>query len=167
MTVMFADIYNLLNLPTDGELLYSGFSDPSRNKFACSLDASQLAYLTFISQQMGHDNDLITFQEETSFYLYWICKFLLCNSSKRATLGFAHIVVASTKGKRLALSPFILTILYRCLFTLTQSYFTISIHSPLWILLLWIYAYFPLLAHFLPNYSSTPPVCYAQAFFEA
>lgn len=108
----------MLNLSTNGELLNADFVDSSRDEFLCSPDPSYLTYLIFIFRQIDHGTDPITFQEETFFYLYWICKFLVCNSSKWITLGFAHIAVTLAKGKRLAFSPLILALLYRCIFLL-------------------------------------------------
>lgn len=82
---------------------------------------------------MGYGIDPITFKEESYFYLYWLCK-LVCNSSKRIIQGYAHIAMALAKGRRLTLSSFVLAILYRCLFNLTQIHFTTSAHDTLWLL---------------------------------
>jgi hypothetical protein len=42
-----------------------------------------LNYYDFIKAMKGSTSSPITYKEECCFYLFWICKFLACTSSKR------------------------------------------------------------------------------------
>lgn len=115
MLMTLVDIYHLLNLPADGDIILPNFSDPSQSSFHCPLESSHLSNTTFLACEMGRSGSKVTFQEECSFYLYWLCKFLICSSSKRITLGNSPIATALASDRRLALDPFVFVILYRSL----------------------------------------------------
>lgn len=86
------------------------------------------------------------FQIECTFYLYWICKFPLCNSLKYIFTSYFPIATTLAKGHKLALAPFMLAISNRCFYYMTFPHFYLYVNGPLGLLLLWIYAYFDSLA---------------------
>lgn len=141
-----------ITVPLNGDSILPSIVEFARSLFQCSNDSSCLSYTSFISRKMDKPNKYVTFQEECSFYLYWLCKFMVCSSLKRITLGFTSIAIALASGHWLALGPFLLSILYWFLFSFTRERFSDSLNEPLWLLQLWIYAYFLSLALVPLNY---------------
>ena len=108
------------------------------------------------------NDEVITFEEETCFYLYWFCKFLINSSSKRVVTYYLPIAVALANRHKVALGPFFLGSVYRTMFLATTKPKE-SIGGPLWFIQLWAYAYFPQLAP-KPNLSILDKcVCYLFA----
>ena len=92
-----------------------------------------------------HFDDVITFEEETCFYLFWLFKFLINSSSKRIVTYYLPIAMALDNKHKLALAPFFLSFVHRSMFLFTTEPKD-SIGGPLWFIQLWAYAYFPQLA---------------------
>jgi hypothetical protein len=46
------------------------------------LNGIPLSYTDFIKEVKGVSNSPVSYKEECCFYLFWICKFLACTSSK-------------------------------------------------------------------------------------
>lgn len=69
MSVTLADVYHLLNIPLNGAILLSSFTDSPKGSFNCTTNASRLSYSFFITHGMG-SSDEVSFQEECSLYLY-------------------------------------------------------------------------------------------------
>jgi hypothetical protein len=110
-----------------------------------------------------HSDETITFEEETCFYLFWLCKFLINSSSKRIVTCYLPIAMAFANKHKLALAPFFLGFVYRSMFLFTNEPKD-SIGGPLWFIQLWAYAYFPQLAP-KPNPSVLDRTsCYAHLF---
>lgn len=82
-------------------------------------------------------------QEEMSFYLYWICKFIVCNRSVMVLKGFQCVAetIFHAKGP-IALAPFLLGLAYNCLGNILRSDFSEHVGGPLWLVVLWAQAYF-------------------------
>ncbi|KAJ6762646.1 hypothetical protein OIU79_023394 [Salix purpurea] len=82
-------------------------------------------------------------QEEMSFYLYWICKFIVCNRSVMVLKGFQCVAetIFHAKGP-IALAPFLLGLAYNCLGNILRSDFSEHVSGPLWLVVLWAQAYF-------------------------
>lgn len=49
MTITITDIFHLLNLPADGEIIYLGMVEKARSEFVCSSNRVSLAYTTFLA----------------------------------------------------------------------------------------------------------------------
>ena len=122
-----------------------------------------LAYTKFMQKYKKHSTEPITFEEETCFYLFWLCKFLINSSSKRIVTYYLPIAMALANNKKLALAPFFLGFVYRSMFLFTTEPKN-SIGGPLWFIQIWAYAYFSQLAP-----KTTPSIierssCYAHLF---
>ena len=116
-----------------------------------------------MNKSKQRNDEVITFEEETCFYLYWFCKFLINSSSKRIVTYYLPIAIALANRHKLALSPFFLGSVYRTMFLATTQPKE-SIGGPLWFIQLWAYAYFHQLAP-KPNPSILDKcVCYADLF---
>ena len=124
-----------------------------------------LAYTKFMQKYKKHSTEPITFEEETCFYLFWLCKFLINSASKRIVTYYLPIAMALANNKKLALAPFFLGFVYRLMFLFTTESKD-SIGGPLWFIQLWAFAYFPQLAP-KPNPSVLDrSSCYALSTYE-
>ena len=77
MTPIIEDVFALLGLPPDGIMCHLNMNkwETKEHEF----EHPNVTLTDFISSQ--HKTDLLSFQEECSFYLYWICKYLVSVSS--------------------------------------------------------------------------------------
>lgn len=152
MLVILTNIYHLLNIPLDGDIIFSNFKDFSRSSFNCPSESSRLSYTSFLAREIGKPDSDVTFQEVCSFYLYWLCKFVVCSSTKRNTFGVCLHCYDFSLELSIGPWPFMLCLLYRSLLSLTQERFFGSVNGPLWLLQLWVYAYFSNLSPVPINY---------------
>jgi len=102
------------------------------------------SYGNFVTRSMAlRDKE----QEEMAFYLYWICKFLVCNRSVMVLKGFQCVAETIFHAKSpLALAPFLLGLAYNCLGNILRSDFSEHVSGPLWLVVLWAQAYFKSIA---------------------
>lgn len=77
------------------------------------------------------------------------------------------LATALASDYRLALGPFVLAILYLSLQSLTRERFFGSVNGPLWLLQLWIFAYFLALSSVPLNYQTRVSSCNAQYCLKA
>ena len=157
------DVFARLSLPIEGVPIHHEM----KCKEHCTIDIyrnnSALGYTRFMHKYMQKFDEVITFVEETCFYLYWLCKFLINSPSNRIITYYLPIVIALANKHKLALVPFFLGSVYRTMFHVTTQPKD-SIGGPLWFIQLWAYAYFPQLAP-KPNPSIfSKCVCYAHLF---
>ena len=68
-----------------------------------------------------HFDDVITFEKETCFYLFWLCKFLINSPLKRIITYYLPIAIALANKHKLALAPFFLGSVYRSMFLFTNE----------------------------------------------
>uniref|UniRef100_A0A2N9GAK7 Aminotransferase-like plant mobile domain-containing protein n=1 Tax=Fagus sylvatica TaxID=28930 RepID=A0A2N9GAK7_FAGSY len=105
------------------------------------LNVIPLNYDDFIKEVKGSANSPVTYKEECYFYLFWICKFLACISSKRVINYFLPIAQCLANGTPIDLSSFVLGELYRAMFLLStepkQSH-----GGHVWLMQMWSYSYF-------------------------
>lgn len=95
------------------------------------------------------------------FLLYWLNKFIFCVSSSRVTKDFIDLAKALASGQKLAMAPLVLAYLYRGMHDLLANRYVFSA-GPLWIMTLWLWAYFPTLGP-SPN-KSQENTCYGLHF---
>lgn len=82
-------------------------------------------------------------QERIAFLLFWLSKYVFCVQSGGVVKELAKLAIILANGQKVNMAPLGL---YRGLKTLTYQIgdgSPISGHGPLWILKLWIHAYFP------------------------
>lgn len=84
----------------------------------------------------------MTDKEFFSFLFYWLCKFLFCISSQRIMPEFVPLAKALALGKKIALAPYILGHVYRACSQFCKKPLDTNQGGPLWILQLWLFAYF-------------------------
>ncbi|KAK9982069.1 hypothetical protein SO802_035302 [Lithocarpus litseifolius] len=70
------------------------------------------AYSRFIKQEKRSTEEMNP-QEEISFYLYWVCKFLVCNQVQKSFIPVAETLFAADCP--VALAPFLLGLAYSLL----------------------------------------------------
>ena len=141
MTPTVEDVFGLLGLPPNGIMCH-----PNMNKWETKEHEYELPNVTlidFISSQCK--TNLVSFQEECSIYLYWICKYLVNVSSTTSFAQFVPISKNLAANVKVALAPFFLGHLYRSMY-LYSTQPKNSHHGPLWFIQLWVYSYFPKLA---------------------
>ena len=110
-----------------------------------------------------HFANVITFEEETCLYLFWLCKFLINSPSKRIVTYYLPIIITLVNKHKLALAPFFLGSIYRSMFLFATEPKD-SIGGPLQFIQLWAYAYFPQLS-LKPILSFlSKSTCYAHLF---
>ena len=104
-----------------------------------------LSYNDFIKHMKGAGASPVTYNEECCFYLLWICKFLTCTSSKRVINYYLSIARCLVNSVPVDMSSFLLGELYQAMFLLStkpkQSH-----GGPVWLIQMWAYFYFPLIA---------------------
>ena len=153
----------MLSLPIEGIPIHHEM----KCKQHCTIDIdknhSALGYTQFMQKHMKIFGDVINFEEETCFYLFWLCKFLINSPSKRIITYYLPIAIALANKHKLALTPFFLSSVYRSMFLITTEPKD-SIGGPLWFLQLWAYAYFPQLAPKPNLLVLSRSTCYAHFF---
>ena len=141
MTPIMEDVFALLGIPPDGIMCH-----PNMNKWETKEHEYELPNVTLTDFISSHcKTDLVSFQEECSFYLYWICKYLVNVSSITSVAQFVPIAKNLAANVKVALAPFFLGHLYRSMY-LYSTRPKNSHHGPLWFIQLWVYSYFPKLA---------------------
>ncbi|PRQ28558.1 putative aminotransferase-like, plant mobile domain-containing protein [Rosa chinensis] len=91
----------------------------------------------------------VTPVEHAAFLAFWICKFLVCTTSKKVNVEYYKLVEAlaskevQESDQPLALGPFVLAHLYRCLHHCVTKGVNPNWPGPLWIFQLWLQTYFP------------------------
>ena len=81
MTLTVADIFALTCLHPMGALAHS-LMVVGKGPDEDILNGVSLNYNDFIKEMKGSGATPVTYKEECCFYLFWICKFLACTSSK-------------------------------------------------------------------------------------
>uniref|UniRef100_A0A2N9GFN9 Aminotransferase-like plant mobile domain-containing protein n=1 Tax=Fagus sylvatica TaxID=28930 RepID=A0A2N9GFN9_FAGSY len=85
------------------------------------LNGIPLNYADFIKVVKGASNSTVSYKEECYFYLFWICKFLACTSSKRGISYYLPIAQFLANGTPVNLGSFFLGELYRAMFLLNTD----------------------------------------------
>ncbi|KAL0000147.1 hypothetical protein SO802_019749 [Lithocarpus litseifolius] len=148
MTPTVEDVFALLGLPPNGIMCHPNMDKWETKKY----ELPNVTLTDFISLQCK--SDLMSFQEECSFFLYWICKYLVNVSSTTSVAQFVPIAKNLDSNVKVALAPFFLGHFYRSMFLYSTQQKN-SHHGPLWFIQLWVYSYFPKLAP-SPKRSQTP-----------
>jgi hypothetical protein len=139
------DVFAMLSLPIEGIPIHHGMKCKQHSTIDIDTKGNALGYTRFMQTYKKHSTEDITFEEETCFYLFWLCKFLINSSSKRIVNYYLPIAMALANKHKLALAPFFLGFVYRAMFLFTTEPKD-SIGGALWFIQLWAYAYFPQLA---------------------
>jgi hypothetical protein len=88
------DVSAMLTLPIKGIPIHHEM----KCKQHCTIDIdknhSALGYTRFMQKHMKNFGDVITFEEETCFYLFWLRKFLINSPSKRIITYYLPIAIA-------------------------------------------------------------------------
>jgi hypothetical protein len=163
ITPTVANVFALLNLRLMGALAHPSMAvgtGPDDD----ILNGLSLNYNDFIKEMKGSGTSLVTYKEECCFYLFWICKFLACTSSKRVINYYLPIAQCLANGTHVDLSSFLLGELYLSLFLLStepkQSH-----GEPVWLIQMWAYSYFPSIAPEL--HLTIEPWSYGEAWMHA
>ncbi|XP_024167710.1 uncharacterized protein LOC112174204 [Rosa chinensis] len=91
----------------------------------------------------------VTHVEHAAFLAFWICKYLVCTTSKKVNVEYYKLAEAlaskevQESDQPLALGPFVLAHLYRCLHHCVTEGLNPNWSGPLWIFQLWLHTYFP------------------------
>ncbi|KAJ4848842.1 hypothetical protein Tsubulata_037991, partial [Turnera subulata] len=102
------------------------------------------SYTYFMEHAMDSKDPV---EEETAFYLYWICKFLVCNRSGKIQTSFQCVADAIfCANGPIALAPFLLGLAYNCIGKSVTYSFNENVSGPLWLVVLWAQSYFPSIA---------------------
>ena len=106
----------------------------------------------------------VSYKEECCFYLFWICRFLACISSKRVINYYLPIAWCLENSVLVDMSSFLLGELYRAMFLLStepkQSH-----GGPVWLIQMWAYSYFLSIAPKL--HPTIVPWSYGEAWMHA
>jgi hypothetical protein len=163
MTSTVADIFALLGLRPMGALAHPLMvvgTGPDEDV----LNGVSLSYNDFIKQMKGSGASPVTYKEECCFYLFWICRFLACTSSKRVISYYLPIARYLANDTSVDMSSFLLGELYRSMFLLStepkQSH-----GGPVWLIQMWAYSYFPSITPEL--HSTIEPWSYGEAWMHA
>ena len=81
----------MLSLPIEGILVHHEMKCKQHSTIDIDTKGSALGYTRFMQTYKKHSDEAITFEEETCFYLLWLCKFLINSSSKRFVTFLALI----------------------------------------------------------------------------
>jgi hypothetical protein len=125
------DVSAMLSLPIEGIPIHHEMKCTQHCTIDIDTNGAALGYTRFMQKHKKHFDDVITFEEETSFYLFWLCKFLINSPSKRIITYYLPIAIALANKHKLALAPFFLGSVYRSMFLFTTEPKD-SIGGPLW-----------------------------------
>jgi hypothetical protein len=163
MTPTVFDVFALLGLRPMGAIAHPlmAVGTGPEDDF---LKGVPMGYTEFIKHAKGTDASPVTYKEECLFYLYWICRFLACTSSKRVINYYLPIARCLANGVPVDMASFLLGELYRAMLLLSiepkQSH-----EGPIWLIQMWPYSYFPSIAPEL--YPSILPWSYGEAWMHA
>ncbi len=113
------DVSAMLSLPIKGVPIHHEMKCKEHCIIDIDKNNSALRYTRFMNKYKQNFGEVITFEEETCFYLYWLCKFLINSPSKRIITYYLPIVIALANKHKLALGPFFLGSMYRTMFLAT------------------------------------------------
>lgn len=102
--------------------------------------SSGLSYSAFLAKFKGTKE--VDDQEHVAFLIYWLNKFFFCVSSKKITKDFTDLAKALASGKKLAMAPLFLAMVFRGMKNLLDKRFEYAA-GPLWAVTLWLWSYFP------------------------
>jgi hypothetical protein len=106
----------------------------------------------------------VSYKEECLFYLFWICRFLACTSSKPVINYYLPIARCLVNGVPVDMASFLLGELYRAMFLIStepkQSH-----KGPVWLIQMWAYSYFPSIA--LKFHPTIVPWFYGEVWMHA
>jgi hypothetical protein len=163
MTPTVFDVFALLGLRPMGAMahpLMAVGTGPEED----FLKGVPLGYNDFIEHVKGAGASLVSYKEECMFYLFWICRFLTCTSSKRVINYYMPIARCLVNGIPIDISLFLLGELYRAMFLLStkpkQSH-----GGPVWLIQMWAYSYFPSITPEL--HPTVVPWSYGEAWMHA
>ncbi len=122
----------MLSLPIKGVSIHHDMNCKEHDKTDIDRTNYALGYTRFLNKYKHNFDEVITLEEKTCFYLYWICKFLINSSSKRIVTYYLPIAIALANRHKLALGHFFLGFVYRTLFLATTQPKE-SIGGPLWL----------------------------------
>ena len=125
------DVFAMLSLPIEGIPIHHEMKCQQQPAIDLDTHGTALAYTKFMQKYKKHSTEPITFEEETCFYLFWLCKFLINSSSKRIVTYYLPIAMALANNQKLALAPFFLGFVYRSMFLFATEPKE-SIGGPLW-----------------------------------
>ncbi|XP_010325936.1 uncharacterized protein [Solanum lycopersicum] len=120
-----------------------------------------LTYCKFLDVSMGAM--AVTEEEHISFLVMWLCRYLFCNSSITMIEQCTKLALALSKGRKLALAPFVLSNLYHACTDIVTGGFD-DARGPFWILQLWLQAYFP--EHQPSTLDDGSPLTYGHALVD-
>jgi hypothetical protein len=130
MTLTVADIFALLGLRPMGALAHPLMAigiGPEENV----LNGVSLSCNDFIKQMKGSGASSVTYKEECCFYLFWICRFLACTSSKRVINYYLPMARCLANGTPVDMSSFLLRELYRAMFLLNTEAKQAHLNNPM------------------------------------
>ena len=125
------DVSTMLSLPIEGVPIHHEMNCTQSSTIDIDTNGSALGYTRFMQKYKKHFDEVITFEEETCFYLFWLCKFLINSPSKKIITYYLPIAIALANKHKLALAPFFLASVYRSMFLFTTEPKD-SIGRPLW-----------------------------------
>jgi hypothetical protein len=102
------DVSAMLSLPIEGIPIHHEMKCTQHCTIDINTNGAALGYTRFMQKHKKHFDDVITFEEETCFYLFWLCKFLINSPSKRIITYYLPIAIALANKHKLALAPFFL-----------------------------------------------------------
>jgi hypothetical protein len=111
------DVSAMLSLPIEGIPIHHEMKCTQYSTIDLDTNGSALGYTRFMQKHKKHFDEAITFEEETCFYLFWLCKFLINSPSKRIVTYYLPIAIALANKHKLALAPFFLVSVYRSVIT--------------------------------------------------
>ncbi|CAL8162514.1 unnamed protein product [Prunus armeniaca] len=143
LTVTLLDLSALVGLRPDGPqfdaLVGNSISIPDDN---FGIEFTKLkSFASFIREHNKVDG-VVTEEEHVAFLQYWLCRYLICSPSFKIVKANFPLAVALSRGESYALGPLVLAYLYRGINDLLHSQLGTA-GGPLWILQLWLHAYFP------------------------
>ena len=163
MTPTILDVFALLSLRPMGAMAHplmavgSGHEDDF-------LKGVPMGYIEFTKHVKGAGASPVSYKEECLFYLFWICRFLACTSSKPVINYYLPIARYLANGVPIDMASFLLGELYRAMFLLStepkQSH-----KGPVWLIQMWVYSYFPSIAYEL--HPTIVPWFYGEVWMHA
>ena len=136
LTPTLLDVSVMLSLPVEGIPIHHDMKCKEHDTIDIDRTNSALGYTRFLTKYKQNFGEVITFEEETCFYLYCLWKFFINSTSKRIMTYYLPIAIALANRHKLALGPFFLGSVYRTMFLATTQPKE-SIGGPLWFIQLW------------------------------
>lgn len=136
---------------------------PAKTEDGQTLDCNFKGWAKFMSHYHKNKGP-VTDKEHFAFLVFWLSRKIFCTPSKAPVREYISIAEALVAGRQPYIGPFVLAYIYRGCCQMVQNRLNTMVVGPLWVVQLWLYAYFPELAPRLEDLADANCTSYGHIY---